>query len=152
MKHISAVTLFLALLSTAAWGGGFVKCYREFSGTATVSMSGISGVIGNGTDTMNFATGPLVSGSLSGGGAFSSSGSNLTIAHSTVFLFSGILVGDSTWTLISRYRSKSVFHLEGEVYGHTQSGRFFYGVTNETIVVTPTGAAITEGHTCYGEP
>ncbi|MFZ0799620.1 MAG: PEP-CTERM sorting domain-containing protein, partial [Terriglobales bacterium] len=107
-----------------------------------------TGHLGN----VNFQTGALTSGSVSGGGTFAGGGyfdiigvgawaSTLTGGHcgSGCTLFAGSFSGPVTWTLLSSTKQESSFELSGTISGMLYTGRDVTGTTTQFINILSRG-------------
>ena len=171
MRRIAQVlTLCTLLLPMAAWANG-VLLTNEF-GSVTLSDAGIVATgseltgfrsnwnhapPGHDLGSVSFSTGALVSGSVLGGGVFSSTGSsfistgfgNYGVPNGTIF--SGSFLGPIDWTLVSKTSSHYVFDLTGNLSGVLFSGRSALGTTTQTIYVSMNQqGSIHVGHTAAG--
>jgi hypothetical protein len=188
MRRILAVLALVALGSIGAWADEIVTINQ----TGTIAISNMAGTGGLGTigasvitsskspltnfysfasasksslGYVSFSTGTLESGSVSGGGVFSSTGSTFTVTgqgkwmagigasspyHKTT-LFSGSFVGPIDWTLISKTGPKATYALTGEVKGVLSNGRTITLQATEdiTILSSQQGAGGT-GHITLG--
>lgn len=148
----------LVLCSATAWADEII-----LNQTGTIEISNVAGTGGLGTigssiitssespitnygsftapsksalGYVSFTTGALESGSVSGGGVFSSTGSTFTItglgkwlagltgssSHGKMTLFTGSFVGPIDWTLISQSGPKDTYALTGDVQGVLWNG------------------------------
>ena len=177
MRRVAVVLSLLALLlPLAAWADGIDIVNRN--GTITLLDSGITSVgsnlvqfnnikpkPGQSLGHVDFATGALTSGTLLGGGIFSSVGSsfvvtgngNAGVPHGVIF--NGTFVGDITWTLVSGLPDKpQVYQLSGTIEGQLYTGRTITGVTTQTIyiyyhqVIKDHKGNIHLGDTSFGTP
>ncbi len=92
--------------------------------------------------SVEFSTGALTSGTLLGGGIFSSVGSSFIVTGNGTqgipkgIIFNGTFVGDITWTLISGLPNKpQVYQLSGEIQGQLYNGRNVTGTTTQTVYI-----------------
>jgi hypothetical protein len=148
----------LVLWSTTAWADEIITINQ----TGTIGISNMAGTGGLGTigssvitssqspltnfesfaapsksnlGYVSFTTGALESGSVSGGGVFSSTGSTFTVTgigkweaglsgspHGRMTLFSGSFVGPIDWTLIGKTGPESTYALTGDVRGVLWNG------------------------------
>ena len=166
MRRVVVLSVLLALaFSTAAWAGTISVSNQA----GTIAISGMPGTGGLGTvgvstitsnqseltsfdgvlepskstslGYLNFTTGTLASGSISGGGVFNAGGSFTIIGigkwmasigaptKGKVALFTGTWVGPVDWTLTSKVGSKETYTLSGDLAGVLWNGR---GVTGQT--------------------
>ena len=91
--------------------------------------------------SVRFSTGALITGSILGGGYFSSVGSSYVVNGAGKYgqpkgtIFSGTFVGPITWTLVSHNGNTYVFDLFGSLNGTLYTGREITGTTSQTIDV-----------------
>lgn len=160
------ILVLMALVALGAMAMSAVASADEITAinrTGTVAVSNIAGTGGLGTigssvisssasplsdfngyvapskgalGTLSFTTGTLESGSISGGGVFSSTGSAFTItgigrwlagisgkpSNSKMTLFTGSFVGPIDWTLLSKSGPKDLYALTGDVQGVLWNG------------------------------
>jgi hypothetical protein len=188
MRRILAVVALVALGSIGARADEIVTVNQ----TGTIAISNMAGTGGLGTigssiltsskspltnfysfaaaskstlGTVSFSTGALESGSISGGGVFSSTGSTFTVTglgkwmagigdsapyHKTT-LFSGSFVGPIDWTLISKVGPKDTYALTGEVKGVLSNGRTItLQATEDITILSSKQAANGTGHITLG--
>lgn len=154
MRRVAVLLALLALLlPLAAWADGIDIVNR--AGIITLYDTGISSVGSsliqfnnihstppNSLGRVDFATGALTSGTLLGGGTFSSAGSSFIVTgngnngvpHGVIF--DGAFVGDITWTLISGLPNKpQIYQLSGTIQGQLYTGRTITGTTTQTIYI-----------------
>ena len=165
MRRVVVLSALLALaLSTAAWAGPIAT-----NQTGTIFISGMSGTGGLGTigvstitshqselssfdgilepshntslGYLNYTTGTLASGSISGGGVFNAGGSFTIIgigkwlasigvpAKGKVALFTGTWVRPADWTLTSKVGPKATYTLSGDLTGVLWNGQAVSGST-----------------------
>jgi hypothetical protein len=143
------VVLALALPLTAFADG--INLTNQF-GSITISNAGITstqselmsfnGVVatkGHSLGSVSFSTGTLMSGSISGGGTFSSVGSTLVVTGNgnqgvpKGAIFNGAFTGPITWTLLSRHGANVTYTLSGTISGTLYTGRTVSGTLTETI-------------------
>ena len=165
MRRVVVLSALLALaLSTAAWAGTISVTNQ----TGTIAISGMAGTGGLGTvgvstitsiqseltsfdgvlepskstslGYLNFTTGTLASGSISGGGVFNAGGSFTIIGigkwmasigaptKGKVALFTGTWVGPEDWTLTSKVGPKATYTLTGDLSGVLWNGRAVGGL------------------------
>jgi hypothetical protein len=181
-------TLGLGLGTTSAWADEIVTVNQ----TGTIGISNMAGTGGLGTigasvitsthspltnfyafdaapkstlGTVSFTTGALESGSVSGGGVFSSTGSTFTVTgigkwlagltgsspHGKVALFTGSFVGPIDWALISVSGPKDTYALTGDVKGVLWNGRTVNLQATEDIAFLNSAQAVTGiGHITLG--
>jgi len=155
MKRIAVVLgLWTLLLPMLMWAN-VIKLADEY-GSATLSDAGItvtrSELTGFGLNwrhappghdlgSLSFSTGALISGSIMGGGLFSSTGSTFDVIGLGRYgvpqgtIFTGSFFGPIVWTLVSQTGNNYVFDLTGNLSGTTYTGRMVTGVTVQTIDV-----------------
>ncbi len=110
-------------------------------GSELTSFNGIVAPPGHALGSVSFATGVLQSGTVSGGGVFSSVGSSFVVVGKGNYgepkgtIFSGSFVGNIDWTLVSKVGPKSTYDLSGTLSGQLYTGRMVTGTTNQTIVI-----------------
>src|ERR1700689_710441 len=99
---------------------------------------------------VNYSTGALTSGSISGGGTFAGGGSfdvigvgqwaqTLTGSKGAVALFTGSFTGPITWTLDSTSKSQSDYTLSGAISSTLWNGRVITGSTTQNIDILNRG-------------
>lgn len=166
MRRVLVLALLAVALPMAAWAD--IVTTNQFG---TISITGMAGTGGLGTlgvttitskgsqltqwdsttgnlGTVNFATGVLTSGTMSGGGTFAGGGSfditgvgqwasNLTGGKcgKGCTLFTGSFTGPISWTLLSSSGQKSFFALSGTISGMLYNGRMVSGSTTQDISV-----------------
>lgn len=167
MRRVVVVLALLALaLPMAAWADD-ISIINHAGNIAISDMSGTGGLgtIGSSTITsnqsqltsfdgftsskgadlgrVNFATGALLSGSVSGGGVFSATGSSFTVigqgkwlaglpgapTKGKVTLFSGSFVGPIDWTAGPKSGGKLTYSLSGDLTGVLWNGTHVTGTT-----------------------
>ena len=153
MRRVAVLLAVLALLLPLAASADIIIINR--SGVITLLESGITSKgshlkqfnnikadAGHGLGYVDFATGALTSGTLLGGGIFSSAGSSFIVTGGGEkgvpkgVIFDGTFVGDITWTLISGLPNKpQVYQLSGTIQGQLYTGRTVTGTTNQTIYI-----------------
>jgi len=170
MKRVLAVVALVALGSMVAWADGISIinhtgsiAISDMTGTGGLGTIGSSSISSKGSQfadfnafaapsksalgIVSFSTGALESGSVSGGGVFSSTGSIFTVTgmgkwmaglsgsshRGKATLFSGSFVGPIDWTLIGKVGPKETFALTGEVKGVLWNGRTVTLQTTEDI-------------------
>ena len=154
MRRVAVLLALIALLlPLAAWADGIDIVNRN--GTITLLNSGITSTDSNlhqynnivanpgqSLGRVDFATGALTSGTLLGGGIFSSVGSSFVVTgngNQGIFkgvIFNGAFVGDITWTLVSGLPSKpQVYQLSGTIQGQLWTGRSVTGKTTQTVYI-----------------
>ena len=111
------------------------------NGSQLTQFNGIVAPKGHSLGSVNFMTGVLESGTVSGGGIFSGNGSSFIVTgagnygepHGTIF--SGSFVGNIDWTLVSKVGPKATYSLTGDLVGELYTGRMVTGMTTETITI-----------------
>jgi hypothetical protein len=100
---------------------------------------------------VNYSTGVLTSGSISGGGTFAAGGSfdiigvgtwakNLTgQSKNPITIFAGSFSGPVTWTLDSSTKQSAVYTLSGDIVGTLWNGRTVDGETSQQITILNKG-------------
>jgi len=158
MRRMVVVLAVLALaLPIAAWADTFSMTNQN--GSVTILGSGITSMgshlhsyqvnnntpvvakPGAGLGYVNFATGALTSGSLLGGGTFSSTGSYFDVfgvgskkqGVPQGAIFTGAFVGTVDWTLVSQVKGLYNFQLTGDLVGTLWDGRNAHGSTTQNI-------------------
>jgi hypothetical protein len=112
---------------------GFVS-----KGSQLTSFNGIQATKGHALGSVSFTTGALVSGTIEGGGVFSSTGSTFVITGKgggvpKGVIFSGSFVGPVNWTLTSSHGFFRSYTLTGNLQGMLYTGRMVTGSTSQTI-------------------
>lgn len=167
MRRVVVLALLALALPIAAWADG-INLTNEF-GTISVSTSGITtrgseltsfnGIVapkGHSLGTVSYSTGALTSGSIAGGGVFSSTGSSFNVIGRGNYgqpkgvIFSGAFVGNIDWTLVSQVKTKLTYTLSGEISGQLYTGRMVTGSTTQTIVSTAGQLQNGVGHITLG--
>jgi len=165
MRRVIAVLAFFALaLPMAAWAGSIT--FTDQFGGVSISDAGISSrgaelrdvnflgggsvaaASGHALGSVSYTTGALLSGSLTSGGVFSSTGSSFDItgvgawarslkagSKGPLDIFVGSFVGPIDWTLDGKSGSKSFYTLSGEISGTLYTGRTVMGHTSQNITV-----------------
>ena len=155
MRRVAVILTILALfLPLVAWADGIDIVNKN--GTVTILESGISShgshltqynnikaTPGHGLGYVSYSTGALLTGSLLGGGTFSSIGSSFLVTGTGGYpgvpkgiVFSGAFVGDISWTLIQGLPNKpQIYQLAGDIKGQLYDGRTVTGSTTQTIYV-----------------
>lgn len=152
-RTIFALGFCALLLPMAAWADG-IDLTNQF-GTITITTAGVvsqgaelrdfNGITmppRNALGSVSFSTGALMSGSIFGGGDFSSAGSSFVVkgigawGQPKGIIFSGAFIGPITWTLVSHTgRFDYVFRLSGEIQGKLWNGREITGTTTQTVLM-----------------
>lgn len=154
MKRIAILGLCTLSLSIAAWANT-IDLTNEF-GLVTVTNAGIGTMHseltgfaknwrkappGHDLGSVSFSTGALLSGTLFGGGTFSSDDSSFVVTGLGKYgvprgtIFSGRFGGPITWTLESQTGNNYVFDLAGSIAGTLYNGRQVSGSTEQTVYV-----------------
>jgi hypothetical protein len=151
--------LLALALPIAAWADT-ITITNQF-GTIAISTSGISSTgsqlrsydtivaaPGHSLGTVSFSTGALLTGSVNGGGTFSSAGSTFDVtgvgswaktltgaSHTPVAIFTGSFVGPVVWTLVGTgpHPGESDYTLSGNITGTLWNGRTVNGSTVQNI-------------------
>jgi hypothetical protein len=101
--------------------------------------------------SVNYSTGALMSGSISGGGVFAGGGTFDVIGvgawakqltgetKNPITLFDGSFNGPVTWTLDSSSKQKSTYTLSGAITGTIWTGRLVNGTTSQNISILSQG-------------
>jgi hypothetical protein len=142
--------LLALALPIAAWADG-ITLTNQF-GAISVSAAGISSfgsqlhsynsivaAPGHSLGTVSFTTGALISGTVLGGGTFSSAGSTFNVmgtgnwaqGHNTA-IFTGSFTGNISWTLTAVSGQLRTYTLSGAISGMS-GGRTVTGTTTQTI-------------------
>jgi hypothetical protein len=164
MRRVLVLALLAVALPMAAWAdiitmntGGTVLI-SAMSGTGGLGTLGVSTITSKGAQltqwnsttghlgSVNYQTGALMSGSVSGGGTFAGGGyfniigvgawaSTLTgeKCGSGCSLFSGSFSSPVTWTLTGSTKNELFFSLTGSVSGMLYDGRDVSGTTTQYI-------------------
>ena len=145
------------LLGTLAPGTAWAVSHWFNNQFGTVSIS-YPGVVSKGSEltafgqivptkghslgSVNFTVGPLLAGSIAGGGDFSDFGSSFIVTGNGNQgvpkgpIFVGAFKGKVHWKLISQDGQKMVFHLNGRILGYLYDGRMVELASKQTIVTT----------------
>jgi len=167
MRRVVVLALLALILPIAAWADG-INLTNQF-GSISVSDSGITtrgseltsfnGIVapkGHSLGTVSYSTGALTSGTIAGGGVFSSTGSSFNVVGRCNYgqpkgvIFSGAFVGDISWTLVSQVKTKLTYTLSGDISGQLYTGRMVTGSTTQTIVSTAGQLQNGVGHITLG--
>jgi len=153
MRRVVVLVLLALALPIAAWADG-ITLTNQF-GTVSVSaagitsfgsqlksFNGISAAPGHSLGSVSFTTGAMNSGTLAGGGSFSSVGSTFTVigkgnwthGHNTT-IFTGSFTGDIGWTLTAQVGQLRTYTLAGAITGTLWDGRTVTGTTQQTVFV-----------------
>lgn len=154
MKRLLFCILLLSLaLPISSWATGID--FTNKGGAMSISDAGIvsSGVRlhswrnivaapGHALGSVSFSTGALTSGTIQGGGIFSSAGSSFIVTgHSKLLphngiLFNGTFTGDITWTFLGKQNGVLVYQLTGNIVGTLFNGRTITGTTTQEFWTT----------------
>jgi hypothetical protein len=170
MRRVVVLALLAMVLPIAAWADGITITNQ--GGTILVSnMSGTNGLGTIGASTLtskgseltqwnsitghlgyvNYSTGVLTSGSISGGGSFAAGGTYDIIgigswaksltgqSKNPITLFAGTFTGPVTWTLDSSTKQSETFTLSGTVTGTLWNGRTVTGTVSENVSILNRG-------------
>ena len=170
MRRVVVLALLALALPIAAWADN-INLTNEHGTIAISAMAGTGGLgtIGSSTITskgsdltqwntqtahlgyVNFSTGVLTSGTISGGGTFAGGGSFNIIGVGTcakkltgenknpITLFSGSFNGPVTWQLDSKTGQKAFYTLSGAIVGTLYDGRLVNGNTSQNIQIDNKG-------------
>lgn len=153
MKRVVVLLAVLALMLPLAARADLIIVNR--AGVITLLNSGITSKGSNliqfnnfksipphSLGSVEFSTGALTSGTLLGGGIFSSVGSSFVVTGNGAdgipkgIIFNGTFVGDVAWTLVSGLPNKpQVYQLSGEIQGQLYNGRNVTGTTTQTFYI-----------------
>lgn len=164
MRRVVVLALLAVTLPMAAWASSITNQYGTISvsnsgivskGSELMSFNGISAPAGHDLGTINFSTGALLSGSLTGSATFSAVGSSFTISgmgkygqpHGAIFV--GSFVGPITLTLVTQNPHSAVWTLTGQIQGMSM-GHMVTGMTTQTIYSTSSQIAGGIGHIRVG--
>jgi len=151
MYRILALVIIAAGLQISARADSIDLINKR--GTVSVSSAGLSskgsqlwqfsGInTGHSLGSVSFTTGELLSGTLSGGGTFSSAGSSFVVfgagpaGQPKGVIFDGAFVGPIQWALVNQNGQRLVFQLTGLVSGQLSDGRTVAGSTSQTFHTT----------------
>jgi hypothetical protein len=167
-RKIVAALLVVAFLPGVVFAAEDV--FNNERGTISISSSGIAskgsqlvycgGIVppaGHSLGPVRFSTGALTSGTLTGGGTFSSVGSSFIVIGIGDYgepkgtIFEGSFHGKVHWTLISQKGDKLVFELHGAVTGTLYNGRMVGLSTHQKIITTKEQLAQGIGHIASGK-
>jgi hypothetical protein len=168
MRRVLVLALLALALPMAAWADG-ITLVNEF-GSISVSAAGITttgselkqfnGIVappGKALGKVTFSTGALDSGTLLGGGTFSSAGSSFLVTGVGKYgepkgtIFSGAFTGPILWTLTSPPGNKSrTYTLSGTITGMLYTGRIVSGTTTQNIFTSNGQLAQGIGHIRIG--
>jgi hypothetical protein len=114
-------------------------------GSELTQYNGIVAPPGHALGSVSFTTGALASGTVSGGGTFSSTGSSFVVIGKGNFgepkgtIFTGSFTGPIIWTLVSSTAQKSSYTLSGTITGMLFNGRMVTGTTTQNININSRG-------------
>jgi len=166
---VALLTLAMAL-PIAAWAdiittnqGGTIAI-SAMAGTSGAGTIGSSTITSKGSELtqwnnatgnlgkVNFSTGTLATGTISGGGTFNGGGSfdiigigkwagtlTGTSCGAGCTLFTGSFVNPVTWTLDSAGKQQSTYTLSGTITGTLYDGRSVFGLTSQNISINSKG-------------
>jgi hypothetical protein len=167
MRRVLVLALLALALPIAAWADG-IDLTNQFgsisitnsgivsTGSQLETFNGITAPKGHSLGSVSFSTGALISGSIAGGGTFSSTGSTFVVIGKGNYgqpkgtIFSGSFVGPITWTLVSQVGQKLTFTLTGDIQGTLYDGRTVSGTTTQTFYTVPGQLAKGIGHISLG--
>src|ERR1700686_1324047 len=151
MRRVVVLVLLALALPIAAWADG-ITLTNQF-GTVSVSAAGVTSfgsqlhsynnivaAPGHSLGSVSFTTGAMNSGTLAGGGTFSSVGSTFKVigkgnwaeGHNTT-IFNGSFIGNISWTLTAVSGQLRTYTLTGSILGQLFDGRAVTGRTTQTI-------------------
>jgi hypothetical protein len=163
---ISVILILYVLLSPIAARANILSLGNQ-SGYVTLSDSGIissrseltayrhdgrKAPPGHDLGSVTFSTGALLTGTISGGGTFSSTGSSYIATGFGKYgvpsgtIFSGSFVNPIIWTFTGTSGNYDVFYLSGTVSGMLYNGRSESGTVVQDIYVLQNGRRQTRGH------
>jgi PEP-CTERM motif len=167
MRRVVILALLALALPMAAWADG-IDLTNQF-GSIKISSAGISsvgsqlasfnGIVapkGHSLGSVRFSTGALISGSIAGGGTFSSTGSSFVVIGKGNYgqpkgtIFTGSFVGPITWSVVSNVGQNWTFQLTGEIQGTLYDGRTVSGTTTQLFYTNPAQLAKGIGHIRLG--
>jgi hypothetical protein len=153
MKRVLICALLAAALPMAAWANGID--FTNKGGGLSISNAGIvsiglrlhsyNGIVaspGHALGSVKFTTGALTSGTISGGGIFSSTGSSFVVVGTSSMLphtgviFNGTFVGDINWTFVGHTGARLFYELTGTIQGQLFNGRTVTGTTTQEFYTT----------------
>jgi hypothetical protein len=150
MRRVVVLALLALALPMAAWADG-IDLTNKFGtisvsasgivskGSELISFNGISAPAGHDLGLVNFSTGALTSGTLAGGGTFSSIGSSFTIkgvgnyGQPKGMIFVGSFTGPITLTQTSAGPGGANWTLTGAITGTLYDGRIVSGTTTQYL-------------------
>jgi hypothetical protein len=136
------------LISNMAGTGGMGTIGASIvtsKGSELTQYNGIVAPAGHSLGSVSFSTGALATGTVSGGGTFSSVGSSFVVIGKGNFgepkgtIFTGSFTGPIVWTLVSQTAQKSSFTLSGTITGMLYNGHMVTGTTTQTININSAG-------------
>ncbi len=165
MRQVAALALLALVLPIAAWADGInvtnqggTVAFSDMAGTGGLGTIGSTTISSKGSQLtswnnnsghlglVNYSTGALMSGSVSGGGTFAAGGmfdiigvgkwaSSLTglKCGKGCDLFTGSFNKPAIWTLVSSSKQSESFTLTGSIEGTLYTGRTVYGTTTQDI-------------------
>jgi hypothetical protein len=171
MRRVAVLALLALALPIAVWADGInitnqggTIAISGMSGTGGLGTIGVSTISSHGSEMtawnthtghlglVNYSTGTLESGSISGGGTFAAGGtfdivgignwaSKLTGSScgKGCDLFTGSFESPVAWTLVSETKQSESFTLTGEIEGTLYTGRTVYGTTTQDITIDNKG-------------
>jgi hypothetical protein len=179
MNKLKILVLVASLLwaCTSAFADG-INFTNQF-GTATITTAGLishgveltgyngkHSTFGHSLGTVQFSTGALTSGTVLGGGTFSSTGSVFDIFGNGQHgvpkgaIFTGAFSSPVTWALLSQHGQTYNFSLSGTIRGMMFNGRLVSGFTtqyvtlfkNQWLIDSKGTATLGGGHLVTPEP
>jgi hypothetical protein len=154
MRRVVVLAFIAMVLPITVWADG-IDLTNHF-GSITITTAGITstgsqllsfdGMVapkGGSLGSVKFTTGALISGTISGGGTFSSTGSTFVVVGKLGpglgkgTIFTGSFVGPITWTLVSQVGQTLTYSLTGEISGTLYEGRKVSGTTTQTFFTVP---------------
>jgi hypothetical protein len=170
MRRVVVLALLALALPIAASAdiitanSGGTVAFSDMTGTGGLGTIGSTTITSHGSKLtqwqgqtgnlglVNYSTGVLATGSVSGGGTFAAGGSfdiigvgkwasKLTgsACGSGCDLFTGSFDGPATWTLVSSSKQSHSYTLTGKVEGTLYTGRTVYGNTTQNITIDNNG-------------
>lgn len=168
MRRVVGLALLAMTLPIAAWASGIDLTNQggtisitlggiTSKGSQLKSFNGIQAPPGKSLGSVSYSTGALTSGTIAGGGTFSSVGSSFVVIGKGNYgqpkgvIFSGAFVGDVNWTLVSQVGQTLTYTLSGDLAGQLYNGRMVTGTTTQTIITHPGQLAKGIGHINLGD-
>jgi len=168
MRRVVILALLALALPMAAWADG-ITLVNEF-GSLSISVAGITSKgsqlqqfdaikapAGHSLGSVSYSTGALSSGSIAGGGTFSSTGSSFVVTGVGKYgqpkgvIFSGSFTGPIDWVKTSPAGKANVtFTLSGTIQGMLYNGRIVSGTTSQDIYSNNNQLALGIGHIKLG--